>query len=59
MAALPGDRSPTASELGDDVARYLEQEKVHAHPETVLEQVANGISIRMAVLYHLLSGPDA
>ena len=23
---------------------------------TVLEQVANGISIRMAVLYHLLSG---
>jgi aspartate carbamoyltransferase catalytic subunit len=26
---------------------------------TVLEQVANGISIRMAVLYHLLAGTDA
>ncbi|MGX5680394.1 aspartate carbamoyltransferase catalytic subunit [Schumannella luteola] len=26
---------------------------------TVLEQVANGVSIRMAVLYHLLSGSDS
>jgi aspartate carbamoyltransferase catalytic subunit len=26
---------------------------------TVLEQVANGVSIRMAVLYHLLSGTDS
>ena len=26
---------------------------------TVLEQVANGVSIRMAVLFHLLSGSDA
>lgn len=26
---------------------------------TVLEQVANGVSIRMAVLYHLLSGADS
>jgi aspartate carbamoyltransferase catalytic subunit len=26
---------------------------------TVLEQVANGVSIRMAVLYHLLAGTES
>lgn len=39
MQANAADRYASASELGDDVARFLEQEPVHAHPETVLEKL--------------------
>lgn len=50
MSALPGDRYASASELGDDVARFLEQEPVRAHPETILERVQRFASRNSVVL---------
>lgn len=34
----------------------ISSEAADSHRSTVLEQVANGISVRMSVLYHLMSG---
>ncbi|MDP1824242.1 MAG: serine/threonine-protein kinase [Archangium sp.] len=50
MAAAPADRYPSATELGDDVGRFLEQEPVRAHPETLLERVGRFASRNSIVL---------
>ena len=50
MAALPDERYSTAAELGDDVGRFLEQEKVRAHPETVIERAGRFVSRNSVVL---------
>jgi serine/threonine-protein kinase len=39
MALRPGDRYRSARELADDVERFLADERVHAHPETVVSRI--------------------
>ena len=50
MAAAPTDRYPSALELGDDVGRFLEQDPVRAHPETLLERLRRFASRNSVVL---------
>ena len=50
MAPLAGDRYASAKELGDDVARFLEQERVLAHPETFAEKAGRFVSRNRVVL---------
>jgi hypothetical protein len=38
LADSPADRYPSATALGDDVARFRAGQKVQAHRETVLER---------------------
>jgi eukaryotic-like serine/threonine-protein kinase len=50
MAPAAGDRYASARELGEDVARFLEQDRVRAHPETFVEKAGRFISRNRVVL---------
>ncbi len=50
MAAASNDRYANATELGDEVGRFLEQEQVLAHPETIVEKVGRLVSRNSVVL---------
>jgi serine/threonine protein kinase len=45
LAANPADRYPSASALGDDVARYRAGQAVHAHRETPLERAGRVVKV--------------
>jgi eukaryotic-like serine/threonine-protein kinase len=50
MAPAAGDRYASARHLGEDVGRFLEQDRVLAHPETFAEKTARFVSRNRVVL---------
>jgi eukaryotic-like serine/threonine-protein kinase len=54
MAAAPADRYPGARELGEDLGRWLEQERVLAHQETFAE-----LTLRFASRHRVVLGLGA